>query len=255
MVASNPMTLTKGIVYFTDNILRPDIAEACQRQLLRAINGHYLLSVSLKPLDFGDNIVVGLERGVLTMFKQILMGVSNVQEDICFLAEHDVAYHPSHFDFVPPCDNTFYYNQNVWQVSAETGEALFWRRRSVSQLCAHTQLLIDHYGDRVKQIEEGGLSTMGQFLRMGFEPGTKRISHGGVDDRRHDVWFADHPNVDIKGHGTNLTRALWRRDEFRNQKYTAGWTAASEVPGWGQTQDRFPEFLKDVAEGRIPVVD
>lgn len=247
--------LTKGIVYYTDNQLRPDIAEACQRQLLRAANGRYILSVSLKPLDFGDNLVLGLERGVLTMFKQILMGVSNLQEDVAFLCEHDVAYHPDFFSFTPPRDDRVYYNQNIWQVSAETGHALFWRRRSVSQLCAHTRLLIDHYGDRIKQIEERGLSTMGQFLRMGFEAGTKRVSHGGVDNLRHDVWFSDKPNIDIVQHGTNLTRALTRREEFRNAKYTEGWREESFVPGWGQTEGRFPEFLKDVAEGRTPMVD
>jgi hypothetical protein len=241
--------LTKGVVYYSHPWLDPVIAETCRQQLLRAVGGHYLVSVTLQPLDFGNmNINLGLVPGYLSMFKQILTGVSNVQEDLCYLAEHDVLYAPGAFDFVPPRNDLFYYNQNVWQVSAQTGQALFYRRRSVSMLCAHTQLLIDHYGDRIKFIEEHGFS-----FKQGFEPGCKRISHGGIDNRKSDVWFSEKPNIDIKDHGSNVTLAQWEKAAFKNQKNTEGWTEAQGVPHWGRTFGRFESFLEDVAEGRVPV--
>lgn len=249
MEAEEVAPLSVGIVYFTDNVLRPDIAEACQKQLLRAANGHYILSVSLRPMDFGDaNIVLGLERGYVTMFKQILAGVSNIQEDVCFLCENDVIYDESHFRFTPERNDIFFYNENSWRVSAETGHTLFHRRRAVSQLCARTRLLIDHYGDRLNFIEKHGFS-----FAQGFEPGGRRISHGGIDDRRSDVWFSEKPNIDIRDHGTNVTKTLWKKSDFRNQKHTTGWAESDRVDGWGVTEGRFPAFLKDVAEGRIPM--
>lgn len=236
-----------GIVFYTDNLLRPDIAEACQRQLLRAINGHYLLSVSLRPLDFGDNFVMGLERGVLTMFKQILMGVSNVQTDVCFLAEHDVLYSRGYFeDFLPPHDDRIYYNENLWRVSAETGHALFRRAKTVSQLCAYTQVLIDHYGTRVARIEKDG------FTRgIGYEPGTRRASFGGIDDLRSETWFSAAPNIDIRDTGNNLTASVWDRSKFRNQKFTRDWTESGSVPVWGKTLGRFDEFLREIRDAEF----
>jgi hypothetical protein len=44
------------------------------------------------------------------------------------------------------------------------------------------------------------------------------------------------PNIDIR-HGNNLTPTRWRKDQFRDQRYTKGWTEADEVPGWGRFED------------------
>lgn len=243
---------SKAVVYYTDNLLKSDIAIPCQKQLERAVNGHYIVSVSLRPLDFGDNITLGLQRGYLTMYQQILAGVSLAEEDVVFLAEHDVIYHPDHFTFTPPRSDVFYYNQNVWRVSAKTGHALFHYHKSLSELCAHRRLLIDHLRERIA-IMEAHKGEKNFYFRLGFEPGTKKKSHGGVDDTRCETWWSEHPNIDIRDTDSNATRTLWRREDFRNIKHTAGWTESSSVPYWGQTEGRMDAFLKDVAEGRLPV--
>jgi len=226
-VLENP---TKGLVYYTDNRLDPQIMRACQQQLENSRNGHELISVSLQPLEFGDNIVLNLERGYLTMFRQILAGLKAATADVVFLVEHDMLYHPSHFDFIPPQRDVFYYNQNRWMVDAKTGKALFYYANSTSGLCGYRELLIEHYRKRVKLVRKNGFSR-----RMGFEPGT----HGRaerVDDYGHDTWMAECPNIDVR-HRHNLTQSRWRKDQFRNQKYTRGWTEAREVPGWGTTEE------------------
>ena len=51
-------TKTWGVVYYTDNQLDQTIAEKCQKQLLKCIGNHKLISVSLKPMTFGENIVL-----------------------------------------------------------------------------------------------------------------------------------------------------------------------------------------------------
>jgi hypothetical protein len=215
------------------------IGETVKTQLAHSVNGHNITSVSLQPIDFHRNIVLDLERGYLTMFKQILAGLEASQDDIIFFCEHDVLYHPSHFEFVPPKPDVFYYNENVWKVNAETGQALFHYARQTSGLCAYRDLLLKHYRKRVKLVEEYGYSR-----KMGFEPGT----HGRkerVDDYKAESWLSEYPNIDIR-HDKNLTPSRWRKDQFRNQRYTKGWTEADEVPGWGLTKGRFEEFLQDV---------
>ena len=235
--------LTKGIVYFTDNQCREPVFSKVQRQIRNAINGHQVVSVSLRPIDFGDNFVLGAERSYVTMFQQILMGLSQLDTDFAFLCEHDVLYAPEHFLFTPPRKDVYYYNQNRWFVSARTGQTLFRYCNSTSQLCADRLLLLDHYRERLARVEKEGFS-----YRNGFEPGTRRISHGGFDNFPARSWFADRPNVDIRDHGSNLTKTLWKKEAFRNPKYTAGWKESHEIPGWGVTLNRFDEWLKEVVK-------
>lgn len=225
--------VTKGIVYYTDNQLDPEIMNACQRQLEKS--GLPIVSVSLEPLDFGQNIVVEGERGPLTMFRQILAGIEALDTDVVYLAEHDVLYDPSHFEFTPNGNDLFYYNNNLWKVDANNGNALFHYSNHTSQLCARRSLMLEHYRKRVAIVEEHGFSR-----RMGFEPGT----HGRkerVDDYKCDTWMSPRPNLDIR-HGKNLTQTRWKRSQFRNQRFTEGWTEAKEVTPWYK-EGEFRELL------------
>ena len=225
-----PENLTKGLLYYTDNRLNPRIAQAVQKQLEQHRNGYDLVSVSLKPIDFGQNIVIDAERGNETMFKQILAGLEASTADVIFFTEHDVLYHPSHFDFVPPREDTFYYNQNVWRVNAKTGHALFHYTSSTSGLCAYRKLLLEHYRKRVQKVAEVGFSR-----RLGYEPGTHNRAER-VDDYESATWMSPQPNIDIR-HDKNLTQSRWRKEQFRNQRYTRGWQEAEEVPGWGKFEE------------------
>ena len=221
--------LTKGIVYYSDCRGDETILRAAREQLVQACNGHSIVSVTLAPVDLGDVRVVmaSLERGYLTMFRQILAGLEVSRADVVFLAEHDVLYHPSHFDFTPPSNQLVYYNTNVWKVDAESGRALHYICRQTSGLCANRQLLLKHYRKRVELVEAQGFSR-----RMGFEPGT----HGRaerVDDLKSEAWRSSVPNIDIR-HRYNLTPSRWKQSEFRNQRNCKGWTEADEVPGWGK---------------------
>ena len=237
-----PTGLTKGVVYYSD--CRGDglILQAARSQLARATNGHRITSVTLAPVDFGDIRVVmtRLERGHLTMFQQILAGLELSDADIIFLAEHDVLYDSSHFDFTPPSDELVYYNENVWKVDQETGRALHYACRQTSGLCAYRSVLLEHYRKRVELVKEHGFSR-----KMGFEPGT----HGRperVDLLHSEAWMSPKPNIDIR-HKHNLTPSRWRKDQFRDKRHCQGWTEADEVPGWGRTKGRFAEFLTEVA--------
>jgi len=244
---SPPVETSKGAVYFTDNRLDPNIMYSCQQRLLKSINGTRIISVSLQPMTFGDNIVLPLERGYLTMFKQILAGLEELKTDVVFLCEHDVLYHPSHFLFTPPKKDVYYYNTNVWKVRYDDGHALHYDCKQTSGLCAYRELLVQHYRERVRKTE-AVMTTMGRhefgnFIRkQGFEPGTHHRTER-VDDYKAEAWQSEFPNIDIR-HENNLTPSRWRQDQFRDQRNCRGWTEADHVDGWGVTKGRMAEILK-----------
>jgi hypothetical protein len=194
--------------------------------------------VTLQAVELGTNIVLALERGILTMFQQILTGLEALDTDLAFLVEHDVLYHPSHFTVTPTDPHTYVYNQHCWKVNATTGQALFYYANQTSGLCADRQLLVNHYRARVQRVAAEGFSRS-----MGFEPGTHKAPRG-FDDYGHSTWMSEVPNIDIR-HGCNLTQSRWRREQFRNQKYCQGWDERDDVPGWGVTKGRFDAFLAE----------
>lgn len=234
----------KGIVYYTDCRLNPLIMKACQNQLRRSVNGYEIVSVSLEPIDFGHNYTLDLERGILTMFKQILKGLEFCDADYIFLCEHDILYHPSHFEFVPPKDDRYYYNANCWKVDFTTGTALTYICNQVSQLCASRNLLLEHYRKRVAHVAANGYSR-----RCGFEPGTHRPPNG-LDFFKADTWRSKFPNIDIR-HDKNLTPSRWQQDQFRDQRHCRGWEMAEGVPGWGTTKGQavFEQMIMRIANG------
>jgi hypothetical protein len=237
-VKANPK---KGIVYYTENQLDPFIMRTCQKQLVKAAKNIDIVSVSLRPVVFGNrNIVLELARGYETMFRQILTGLEVSDADVIYLCEHDLLYSESHFEFTPPKSNIFYYNQNTWKVDSKSGQALFYYCNQTSGLCAYRSLLVDHYRKRLKAVLDAG----GYNRNMGFEPGTNRWSQS-VDEHGAASWMSPVPNIDIR-HNSNLTRSRWSQDQFRDKRTCTGWKMADQVPHWGVTKGRFAEFLAEL---------
>jgi hypothetical protein len=248
-----------GIVYYTDNRLTGTRLDYVVRQQI--FNTQYeIVSVSLQPLEFGKNIVINRPRGILTMFKQILVGLEASSADIVFLAEHDVIYHPSHFRFVPPKKNVYYYNENAWRLNSVDGQALFYYCKQTSGLCAYRELLVEHYRKRIAKVEQNAidLAAKGELVKndgfsrhMGFEPGCHSYPRG-VDNYKAERWLAPYPNLDVR-HDKNLTPNRWKQEQFRNRDACLGWQLADEVPGWGRTKGRYLELLNDIASGILPL--
>ena len=211
----NPPYWKKGIVYYTDNKLNMKIARTCREQLKKS--GLPIVSTSLKPLHFGKNIHLNLQRGKLTMFKQILAGLEASDADIIFFCEHDVLYHPSHFDFNPPRKDVYYYNNNNYRLKLSDGLAVKYDHKATSQLCASRELLITEYKERVRRVE-----TEGYNRKMGFEPGTRGKRRGGFIDGKSETWESAEPNIDIR-HESNLTASKWRPEDFLQKRSCRNW--------------------------------
>jgi len=234
----------KGAIYYTENRLDPTIMQVCQKQLRKSFSGK-IVSVSLKPIDFGRNIVLeGLVKSYPTYVKQILTALGASTADVVFFTEHDVLYHPSHFDFIPARDDIYYYNVNNYRWRWGTDIAITYDElSSLSGLCCNRELALNHYKLRMEAIEQMGLDAH-RFReprwarRWGYEPGTKPKRRGGFSDEEHETWRSEYPNVDIRHSGTFSHPKTFRR-EFKHLPTTFREVDIKDIPGWN-LRELFP---------------
>lgn len=204
----------KEIIFYTDNQLNLKIAKMCQNQVKRI--GLPIVSASLKPMDFGKNIHIKLERGVKAYFSQIIAALEASTADIVYFCEHDVLYHPSHFDFVPPEPDKFYYNHNVWRWKYPEDFCVSWDANQVAELVCYREHVLNWYKEKFKQIEA-------EDFDRSYEP-------GGRDKTKFEVFWSTEPNIDIR-HGENLTKSKWSKDDFRDKSTCVNWREG-KLPDW-----------------------
>jgi len=229
------LVLDKGIVYYTDNRIGEPIRTAV-RNTIKA-PGLPVTSCSLKAIRFGNNIVVKGKRSYPTMVKQILTALEHSRLKYVFFVEHDVLYHPSHFDFTPPADDKYYYNLNNWRWDYPNNRAIQYDGlTSLSMMCCNRELAINHYRLRTKLIKQQGLDKIRSreprwARRFGYEPGTKPKRRGGVSDEKHDIWRSEYPNIDIR-HSKTFSSPKTRLKDFKH--LPANWKEITldKIPYW-----------------------
>lgn len=225
----------KGIIYYTDSELDERIADPVMRSIL--VSGLPVTSASLKPLPFGDNLVFDMRRGYATMVTQIVSCLERSKETYVFFCEHDVLYHPSHFDFTPYKDDIFFYNTNTWRWKFGTGTAIQHDRMiSLSGLCVNREFALDHFTRRLKAIIDKGLDvkddpTLKQARIWGFEPGTKSTRRGGFSDDNYETWISAYPNIDIR-HNKTLTMSKVTLGSFTHRPKWWEEKSIKEIDGW-----------------------
>jgi hypothetical protein len=225
----------KAIIYYTENRLDEKIAQPVREQLLKI--GLPIISVSLKPLDFGQNIVLDLEPCYPTMVRQIIAGLEASTAKYVFFCEHDVLYHPSHFHFTPSRDDIYYYNLNNLRWDYPRDRLISYEGlTSLSQMCANRELLLKHYGRRLKKIEENGLEKIKSkepawARAWGYEPGTKKPRNGGFSYEESERWTSEYPNIDIR-HDKTFSNPKVSLNQFKHQP--SGWKEITidQVPIW-----------------------
>ncbi len=220
---------TKGIIYYTDNQLDEKIMKACQKQLLKATNGLPIVSCSLKPTELGKNIVLPLERGYITMTKQILTALEALDTDIVYFCEHDVLYHPSHFDFTPEDRNTWYYDENYWFLRLDDGFAISYDCSPLSGLVVYRDIAIKHYRERLALMEKDQFKTLSMY-KIGFEP----MTHNRVKwsySYPFKTFMSSSPSIDIS-HGANVTKKRWSIDQFRRKPKRWEEGDIDTITGW-----------------------
>lgn len=215
----------KEIIYYTDSALKHDLLEKWCKDTIRA-SKLPVVSVALrKEADIGRPLVLHGYRGHTNIYIQVLMGLITSEAKYVFLCEHDVLYHPSHFDFAPPRDDRYYYNNNVWKYRLSDRKVIGYDCHWASQLCCNRKLLIKHMQKRFRMIADGKRA-------YGWEPGTGQSKK--IDNIKAENWESEYPNIDVR-HGRNFTGTKrMSRDEFRNLHGCPNWKESDvhSLPGW-----------------------
>jgi len=229
------MPRTKGIIYYTDNRLPEPIFSTVQKQILKS--GLPVVSVSLKPINFGKNIALDMKPGYFSMVSQQVKALETSDADYVFFCEHDVLYHKSHFDFLPDEGDVFYYNMNNWRWDYPEQRIIRYRElTSLSQLCVNRLHALNYFKLKIKAMKEVGLDKFAikdpHLARVwGYEPGRKSKKKGAISDEKCGEWNSPYPNIDIR-HANTFSLPKVKLKDFR-QKPT-GWTETTidTIDGW-----------------------
>ena len=231
----------REIIYYTDNVPSEQFLWFLRDQILRACGDIPIISVSQWPIAFGRNIVMrDIGRSNLSMYKQILTGLEASEADVVYFVEHDLVYHSSHFDFVPPDNKAFYYNRNVWKVRARDGQAVYYRTSGLSLMTCYRDIAVEHYKIRVELQAGEGIPK-----NTGYEPGSHLAPQGiGTIPAKH--FTSEHPCIDIRHNHNKTGKSRFHKESFRSNKSIRDWKLADEIPFWGKTKGRFNEFLMNL---------
>src|SRR3989338_1733267 len=122
--------MDKTIIYYTGN--REDEAfEKKVRDIILRVKGALpLISVSQKPIDFGENICVGdVGQSYLNAFRQLLIGCERATTPYVVMAESDCLYpQAGYFDFTPTDPDIIYSYSNTWIMWKREGWNTFRRK-------------------------------------------------------------------------------------------------------------------------------
>lgn len=222
--------MDKTIIYLTDNQLDERIDRMCKKNILESIGDYPLISVSFKPIDFGENICVGeLERGNLTINIMMMEALKRVKTEFIAIAEHDCLYTSEHFKFIPP-DDGFWYNENCWMlqyysdIKPEHNGMFSWfrGRKANSQLICRTDMQVKATQDRIDMMSDPNWKAKYPTGRIG-EAGAMEYNHAMrlavgdsveyvrerlkkyISDYQGYNWRSKISNIDIR-HSNNYTR-------------------------------------------------
>jgi glycosyltransferase involved in cell wall biosynthesis len=226
-----PQQPTRGVLYYSDNGINMSLSRKVKKHIAKS--GLCITSVTLKPTPFGNNFVINEGRGYLTMAKQILCGLENMKEDIVYFCEHDVLYHPNHFQFIPSNRNTFYYNGNYWFLRQKDGFAIHYDASPLSGLVVYREAALTHFRERVKMIQELGDNYRPRHI--GFEP----FTHNRVKWEfwcPFEIFMPEFPNIDVT-HTNNTTWKRWEQKHFIRKPKFWEESTIDKIPGWPNLKD------------------
>ena len=103
-----------SVIYYTSNREDPTFEKKIRDDLWAKIGDTPLISVSQKPIDFGQNICVGdVGTSGFNVCRQIQIACENAKTEFVTTAEADCLYSPDYFYFIPPVLDICYRNTNI----------------------------------------------------------------------------------------------------------------------------------------------
>lgn len=159
------------LLYYTASTIEEYLGENVRKHLLEVNNGKYpIVSVSQKPLDFGENICVGeIGKSYYNCCKQILTGAKEVKTKYVAMCEDDTLYSQKHFSYRSTDEKVFAFNQNMWYAE----EQEYWNKGWVGMCTCITtsKYLIDTLIPRFARYPNENTLPKTRISRVFQEPG------------------------------------------------------------------------------------
>ena len=213
------------ILYYTSNREGEEFEGRIRQNILNVKGDLPIISISHKPIDFGENICVG-DVGVsgFNMFRQIQIGLKRVKTKFVVSAEADCLYPKGYFQFVPSRNDACYRTSNTYVMPQE--RPFFFRKHEGA---THSQVINkDYYFNRLNELFKGA-------PEWSVEEKNFPKERTGKDDIFDEVmvYKSKYPVVQIKTH-----RSM--------RHYTASdRTEIHQLPYWGKGVDFRKKYYGD----------
>lgn len=107
-------SMSKTVLYYSSCREDPEFEKKIQLNILNNSNLP-IISVSQKPMDFGENICVGdVGLSYVNEWRQILIGAKEATTDWLVFTESDFLYPKEYFELEPDGSANIYRYDNVW---------------------------------------------------------------------------------------------------------------------------------------------
>ena len=150
------------VIYYTCNKEKPEFEAKIRRTLWHTIKSMRipLISVSHKPIDFGENICVG-DVGISghNAFRQLQIGAMAAKTKFVCPAEADFLYPREYFEFRPDTEDHFYVALPIYVLFAQKGKARAFRMKpkgSEAAMIVGREFLIDRIEQTLKDLGKWG---------------------------------------------------------------------------------------------------
>ena len=134
----------KTILYYTHNRENPSFEQKIMDNIKEKAGDIPIISISHKPIEMGNNICVGdVGLSYRNEWRQILIGAKETNSQFLIFCESDVLYPQEYFDFTPPKDGIWRYD-NVWMCFHGKGMPQSFRRKKYTegaQICSREYVI------------------------------------------------------------------------------------------------------------------
>jgi hypothetical protein len=217
----------RTLIYYTSSRINEILGENVRKTLIETSYGALpIISVSQKPLDFGNNVLFGdFGIHVWNLYYQIMMGVERATTRWVVCCEDDILYPSEHLFYQPKHDDVFYYNTYKWTTN---GLVYWWRNRiNMSTCIASRELMLKTLRKRFKEYPNKDHPK----IRFFSEPG-KYEKHLGLPEVKRLKFNTKLPIV-----GFNHRPSLGGKRRINKTD-----VITPELPYWGKAKNLWEEY-------------
>jgi len=183
-----------SILYYTANKEPESFMTKIQERLQESIGDTRIISVSQKPIEFGDNVCIGeIGMSLYNLYKQVLIAVRLAQTPYVAIAEDDTVYSKEHFLYRP---KTIAYDLNKWSIFTWRPTVFSKRRdRRVMSMCAAPrELLLNTLEERYRKYPSIESIPESIYKYYWGEPG-RFEDHLGISKVQTEKWECPIPSL------------------------------------------------------------